>query len=538
MTGQAARTPGAPSTPQGVDGLRALRASGVAHALLDVRELPETDAGHIPGASTVPLRVLALRLEELLPVTTIPVILVDGGGEDRRAAAAAAMLRDAGHTGASVLAGGLQAWIASGARVESGRNVPSKRFGELALADAPEDLLVDPRTAAGWIADGRVDRILDVRTRPEHERECIPGSEHAPGFDVVAAALERHDPDRPLIVHCTGRTRGIIAAMSLRMLGVSNVYALENGTMGWRLAGLELEHGVQRSASTVVDVGDEMAASAARLATSVGVGTVPPAEARERVARQERPTLLFDLRPTEEHAVDAPWRSLSVSSGQLVQQLDDHVVIEGADVLLIDDDPLRPLVAGYWLRRIGVARVDVVEGGVDAWRRAGLPSGPVGDRPVPERIARAVATARGVTPDELEGLTGPGTTVLSIGSSAEHAAGHVPGARWTLAGTVLSAAVGPDRHGTELPAGELVLTCADGMLSAVVADRLRAAGRTDVRVLTGGLAGWRASGREAATGPVVADAPDVIEHPIHVGTDAMEAYLSWELDLEHDQGPL
>ena len=48
-------------------------------------------------------------------------------------------------------------------------------------------------------------------------------------------------PDSLVVVNCAGRTRSIIGAQSLRNAGIGNpVMALENGTMGWELAGLEL----------------------------------------------------------------------------------------------------------------------------------------------------------------------------------------------------------------------------------------------------------------------------------------------------------
>ncbi|WP_207233686.1 rhodanese-like domain-containing protein [Salinicola tamaricis] len=60
-------------------------------------------------------------------------------------------------------------------------------------------------------------------------------------------ALLDGDRETPVVINCAGRTRSIVGAQTLRWLGIDNpVYALENGTQGWRLAGLELEHGSQR----------------------------------------------------------------------------------------------------------------------------------------------------------------------------------------------------------------------------------------------------------------------------------------------------
>lgn len=540
MTEITALAPGGHLAPFGVDALRALRVSAAVHALIDVREYAESDAGHIPGASTVPLRTLPVRLPELLPTTEIEVVLVDGGGADLRADAAAAMLRNEGFEATVVLEGGLAAWAAAGHRVERGRNVPSKRFGELLLEEADDDLLVAPATLAAWMADGRVDRILDVRTVAEHQRECIPGSQHASGFDVVSAALARTDASRPLIVHCTGRTRGIVAALTLRLLGLPNVHALENGTMGWKLAGLELEHGARRDAPAASSASRISAAVVAVLdvASSVGVERLTALAAHERLRAASVPTLLFDVRSPAEHAVSAPEGAIGVASGQLVQQLDDHLVITGAHVILIDDGGMRAPIAAYWLRRIGVTAVAVLDGGVAAWAAAGLPVGPPAARPLPAPVVRAHAAVPAVGPAELEELLAAGAMVVSVASSIEHAAGHVSGARWILAAEALADPVRAlSALADEQPT--IVVSCEDGRLSAVVAAGLEAASRSlstpvPVRRLDGGLRAWRASGRALRTGQkgIPFPAPDVIEHPIHVGADAMQAYLDWELELE------
>jgi hypothetical protein len=55
------------------------------------------------------------------------------------------------------------------------------------------------------------------------------------------------DTQTPIVVHCAGRTRGIVGTQILRDLGVPNpVLALKNGTQGWALVGLALERGSDR----------------------------------------------------------------------------------------------------------------------------------------------------------------------------------------------------------------------------------------------------------------------------------------------------
>ena len=49
--------------------------------------------------------------------------------------------------------------------------------------------------------------------------------------------------DTTLVVSCAGRTRGILGAQLLHDNGFTNVYALENGVMGWFLAGGDIATG-------------------------------------------------------------------------------------------------------------------------------------------------------------------------------------------------------------------------------------------------------------------------------------------------------
>ena len=52
--------------------------------------------------------------------------------------------------------------------------------------------------------------------------------------------------DTPVVVHCAGRTRSIVGTSILHRMGIKNVFGLRNGTMGWQLAGFDLEHGSDR----------------------------------------------------------------------------------------------------------------------------------------------------------------------------------------------------------------------------------------------------------------------------------------------------
>ena len=85
----------------------------------------------------------------------------------------------------------------------------------------------------------------------------IPGAIDTPGAELAYRVHDlAPDPEVQVVVNCAGRTRSIIGAQSLINAGIRNpVAALKNGTMGWVLAGYELEHGQDRSAPNPSETG-------------------------------------------------------------------------------------------------------------------------------------------------------------------------------------------------------------------------------------------------------------------------------------------
>lgn len=81
--------------------------------LVDVREPFEYSNGHVPGAISMPLATVPVRINELPKSTPIHLICQAGG----RSMQAAAYLENAGYTVVNV-AGGTGSWIASGFPVE------------------------------------------------------------------------------------------------------------------------------------------------------------------------------------------------------------------------------------------------------------------------------------------------------------------------------------------------------------------------------------------------------------------------------------
>ncbi|HUO62265.1 MAG TPA: rhodanese-like domain-containing protein, partial [Terriglobales bacterium] len=213
-------------------------------ALIDVREAGEYNDSHIPGASLVPRRQLEFRMPRLVPFTGTRVIVCDDDG--RRAPLAAATLEGMGFRQVAVLDGGINRWATDGYPTEWGVNVPSKDFGEKiqVLHHVPE---MHPEELHALQQKGEKIVLLDSRTPEEHRRATIPGGRSAPNGEVALHIADlAPDPEATIVVHCAGRTRSIVGARLLQRMGYPKVFDLRNGTMGWMMAGLELETGSTR----------------------------------------------------------------------------------------------------------------------------------------------------------------------------------------------------------------------------------------------------------------------------------------------------
>jgi hydroxyacylglutathione hydrolase len=89
--------------------------------IVDVRSPEEWSRGHLPGAVHIPLAQLPDRVAEL--DSSVPVVLLCQGGG--RSSIATSFLQSRGATNVSNLAGGFEAWVANGFKVESGKRSAS-----------------------------------------------------------------------------------------------------------------------------------------------------------------------------------------------------------------------------------------------------------------------------------------------------------------------------------------------------------------------------------------------------------------------------
>lgn len=509
------------------DGLASLMGSDVPHAVLDVRERGAYERGHIFRTTSLPRRQLTMRVPTLITAPATPIAVIDGDGT--LAPLAATTLTAMGYTDVRVLARGLVAWRDAGRPLVQGVNVPSKVFGEHAL-HAMKTPQIAPHDLAQRIARGDDLVIVDSRTAEEYTRGCIPGAISVPGAELVPRIGELVErPDTTIVVHCGGRTRSYIGAESLRRMRLPNpIVALENGTMGWELAGLTLERGATRSAPPPGSRSRALAeTTATRVAAEDGVRFVDAdTVARAWDARRAHNIYVVDVRTADEYAARHVAGAVWAPGGQAVQATDDYFAVRAATFVFVCDGGARAVMTAAWFQKMGFPDVVVLAGGLPAWEKSGgaMEVGHPTPRPFGWEAARAAVPR--VAPDALSGAI-----VIDVGPSDAYGRGHVPGAAW-ICPSRIEARI---ERATSDRACALVLACPDGVASTLAAATLRQLGYA-AGILDGGTRGWSAAGRALESGATrLLDEPDdVVLKPYERGREAMEAYLRWEEALLPD----
>ncbi len=490
-------------------------------AIIDVRPGGTFGDAHLLWANSVPLSTLELNILDRVPRLDTPLVLCSMNADDAHlVTTAAGRMAAMGYSDLSYLEGGVAAWGEAGFEIFSGVNVPSKAFGE--FVEHTYDTPRIPAPDLKRMMDAGADLVvLDSRPMSEFSAMNIPLGVDVPGAEL---ALRVHDmapsPDTIVVVNCAGRTRSIIGCQSLRNAGIPNkVVALENGTMGWHLAGFELEYGNDRRYGDLSDAGLEKALeAAARVRDRFGVPMIDAKTLQEWTADKTRTTYVLDVRDLEEFATGHIPGARPAPGGQLVQATDRYVGTLGCRIVCVDDNGVRASMTASWLIQIGWEAAVLTPGEIEMQASGAhqTPIPPVPDVPTIEPVALAARMIQ--------------TNVLDVGDSLSHRKGHIPGSRFANRANMPGNLQGLS---TDRP---LALTSSDGILAAFACADLIAAGFKDVMAVKGGTAAWKAAGLPLKDGfeNNLDESADVWYRPYDMDDaqeGAMKQYLSWEVNL-------
>ncbi len=496
-------------------------------ALIDVREEGPFAKSHPLFAANISLSRLELEIYARVPRLDTAITVYDDG--EGRAAIALERLNKLGYLDVAILEGGLSGWQSAGGELFEDVNVPSKSFGELVESVRHTPYLTAHQVKA--LIDQQADIVvLDARRFDEYQTMNIPGSINVPGAELVLRARElAPNPQTQIIVNCAGRTRSIIGAQSLVNAGIPNpVAALQNGTIGWTLAGLSLQHLQSRTFNGVNEATKSDAHQRAQhIAEQAGVGRVSLETLNLWLKAHERTTYLFDVRTSEEFEHSHLPKARHVAGGQLVQETDHYASVRGARIVLVDDDGVRANMSASWLKQMGWDAYVIDKISTDHFTESG---------PWKASLPQQ-SPAKEVSPTTLqewllqdEAAAKPSTIVLDFTTSANYVKQHIPNAWFTLRGDL------PHILNVLPPAERYVLTCGSSLLARFAVSELQALTDKPVYLLTGGTQAWITAGLPLESGETLLASPriDRYRRP-YEGTDnpveAMQGYLNWEYGL-------
>jgi len=496
-------------------------------AFLDVREEDPHAQEHPLFAANFPLSRIEVDAFGKLPRKDVPIVTLDDG--EAYAALAAKKLLSLGYLDVSVYQGGVKAWKAAGGEVFKDVNVPSKSFGELVESKKHTPSLSAQEVKK--LIDEKADVVIvDARRFDEYQTMSIPTGISVPGAELVLRVPDlAPNPNTRIIVNCAGRTRSIIGTQSLINAGIPNqVNALRNGTIGWTLAGQELDKGQSRKFR---DVSNEVAHTAAERARSVAdkanVKRASLADLAQWKLQSDRTTYFFDTRTPEEYETGHLPGFRSVPGGQLVQETEMVAPVRGARIVLIDPSGVRANMPASWLAQMAwdvyvldnIKAADLTEQG--PWK-APMPSLPIASEVDPKTLSQWLQSDSN-------------TLVVDFSTHAMYTKGHIPGGWFALRSQLAAAFL-------KLPkADQYVLTSTPPELASFIAEEFQAHTQAKVYVLTGGNQAWAEAGFDLEKGATHLASPplDRYKRP-YEGTSvdpvAMQAYLDWEFGLVEQLG--
>jgi rhodanese-related sulfurtransferase len=319
--------------------------------VLDGRPVSEFHKMNIPTATCCPNGELAYRVRRLVPDTTTPIV-INCAGRTRSIIGAQTLINLGLPNPVYALENGTQGWYLNDHALEHGgtrRYAPDSGNTDLrpaakALAERFGVPTVTAQTVQQWAGDGSRSLFLcDVRTPEEFAARTLPGAQHTPGGQLMQAG-DQYVGVRGarLVLFDDDGVRAPTIAHWLRQMG-HEASVLEGGLA----SGLSLAPAAAPAAPALATIDAE--ALSARLA--------------------QGEVALVDLRPSMQfragHIPQARW--------SIRPRLAQDVKSETRQLVLVADDAaLAAWAAASELAGLSPAPL-LLEGGMAAWRNAGLP---------------------------------------------------------------------------------------------------------------------------------------------------------------------
>ncbi len=220
--------------------------------------------------------------------------------------------------------------------------------------------------------------LLDIRSFAEFEEHgWIAGRTVLPHGLVIFKITEIvPNKDVPIIVYCKKGKRSALVTYQLKQVGYEDVRWLEGGVLGWKRKGLPVE---QSGSSKIADgpvvpegeipsgrSADDFVAVANR-----AVKAVSPADAKQLLGSKD--AVLLDIRTAQEiESQGAISGALVMEHGKIVFNIKKKVHDANTPLLVICKQGGRSALIAQQLQEMGYKDVHHIQGGIIAWKEAGL----------------------------------------------------------------------------------------------------------------------------------------------------------------------
>ena len=321
-------------------------------AFIDVRETAQHTAGHPLFSISIPFSEFEINIEKLLPNKNVRIVLFDNN--DGISEITYKLAKNLKYIKIFILKNGVDGWKKSKFQLFDGINVPSKSFGELV-----EQKYNTPSITAFQLFQKQKEKkdiiILDGRPFDEYNKMSIPGSVCCPNAEIPFRISEIiKNSNTEIIINCAGRTRSIIGAQTLINFGIKNkVLALENGTQGWFLANLKLDHKKTKfldktpTYERINKLRDKMVNLLENKIEIIDFN-----QAQKLINDKNITTYVFDVR-TNSNQKNKLSKLRNVPGGQLVQATDKYIGVLKSHVIVFDDgDLVRAGMTALWLKKM------------------------------------------------------------------------------------------------------------------------------------------------------------------------------------------
>ena len=337
--------------------------------ILDTRTPEEYQRSCIPGGRSMPGGELAYRItdvaKDLEPGTTV---VINCAGRTRSIIGTRVLQRMG--VEALGLKNGTSGWVLAGLDLERGGDrldlpevSPQGRAAAEEYADrlAKEDGVryIDVAALEQLIAkkDSETIYFVDVRTDEEYQSGHLPGFRWFPGGQCV----QRSDDvavvkNAPIVFACDGRARATQTASMYSQMGHPEIFVLSGGINAWTAAGRSLESGSPEEPPIGLNE------------ATVQVNMVGPQE-----LQTSSPALTIFVDSSQDFSRSHVPGSRWVPRGSLELQIGALASDKSAPLAVTCAEGMNACFAGATLKQLGYRNVQVLDGGMAAWSKAGLP---------------------------------------------------------------------------------------------------------------------------------------------------------------------